>query len=75
MHRHEWFFPEWEIWARCRHCDEILGEDEVERRLNATECLTAEMARWIADLTGPRSSTALLAYASALEGGQDVKAE
>ncbi len=70
--------------AACVHCDESIGPTEIERRLNATEMLSAGAADYAAEFTQAGTNThsmdqesegniyyltdALRAYASALEG-------
>ena len=64
-------------WWGCKHCDEVMPPEEAERRLNATERLSAIQGRILAGLvvhghpwnvpqTG--AQLAAIAYASALEG-------
>jgi hypothetical protein len=46
-HRHEWFMDgdySGGAWASCEECREKLWPADIERRLNATECLSAEDA-------------------------------
>ena len=51
-HRHEWVMitpnEMFEV-AKCRHCQKMLHADDAERRLNATEVLSAEDAWLLAD--------------------------
>ena len=50
-----------------RICTHLLDMDEIERRLNATECLSADEAESIA-LGLPDEYSMLLDYAKALRG-------
>ena len=82
MHRHKW-----QIWVydkkfpkyvgRCNHCDDTMEYAEVERRLNAVECLSKTSAL-AAHLTTRNSgdwvsAEDLLNYAEELEG-EDAQA-
>jgi len=67
-HRHEWKIN---IWIRCKHCEEILNNDEAERRLNAVEFLSAEDATRINELIyseWKQDEECLLNYAQTLRG-------
>jgi len=80
MHTHKWMLGTMigakgeQTFAACLGCptepNRILDQNEIERRLNAVEMLTAEQAYSIGK-EGPRGETAidpLLAYSSILEG-------
>jgi hypothetical protein len=82
-HIHEWRIwlagsDEWDNergdrWAECKKCDEWISEQECNRRLNATEGLSAEKARrladWKCDPLATDAFTVLHSYADALEYG------
>jgi len=51
----------------CWSCGETMTKDELNRRLNATERLSAVYAERIADYLGPFASDTLKSYAAALE--------
>lgn len=53
-HRHVWKYdsPSYDYERVMCDCGEILGWDEIIRRLNATECLSAEIAESAADHCG-----------------------
>ena len=82
-HVHEWqltFKPDSFRRVRCKHCPEQMLDYDIERRLNATERLSAEDARETEkEIRGAspasdlfprwkRRSDALKAYADTLEG-------
>ena len=83
-HVHEWRAETFAFEGtdlRCRICDDVLDDRELERRLNATERLSAEEATELRDvsfavalLDGEASEKALRAikaaeaYAAVLEG-------
>lgn len=60
----------------CRNCKRAFNNDEIERRFNATERLSAEDARyaerWLADAPPYKLADMLKDYASALEGSDEV---
>jgi hypothetical protein len=69
-HVHEWqtyVAPNGDYHADCFHCSERLDVHEINRRLNATERLSAEMAREAVHAR-PLHALALLAYADIREG-------
>lgn len=70
---HEWRILPMEdrehLHAFCIHCPEALFIDEIERRLNAAECLSAEDAEEIhASHNGYDTLDKLLKYAKLLRG-------
>ncbi len=82
-HVHEWFMHDPDdreiLFAEClwgwtennfqKQCDATLTEEEIHRRINATERLSAEDAQIISKLTSYTGGANVLeAYASALEG-------
>jgi hypothetical protein len=73
-HRHVWDFGGWEWECNCvEGCEETLTRDEIERRLNAVECLSAAQAEHMGK-RGPRGRgeiPPLLKYAAALEADAD----
>ena len=77
-HRHRWILQRWpgyaeESLAYCAGCDAELYVDEVNRRLRATEALSAEDAEYLISILHPTDwkrqpiLKALKAYARALE--------
>ena len=75
QHECEWYMcanPAGEIYAMCRdiRCHgKVLKRDEIESRLNATERLSAEDARYYGELSGiTLIRDAMIAYADTLEG-------
>lgn len=72
-HRHEWAPAQEGVLCGWAGCPARLDWDEIYRRLNATECLSAEDALSAADYCGDTitdyepENTALRAYAKALE--------
>lgn len=77
-HKHEWTIDWEEGRAFCRYpCGKEMYYWEIERRLNATECLSAEDASHIADCIATDSAIAfpyaddLGDYARALEDQKD----
>jgi hypothetical protein len=89
-HRHEWFvcsMKSGKIFASCKHCELILVDYRIDRRLNAVEALSAEDARRTAsdiwqqdyaqiaeewrDKDAEKRYNAMLDYARILEGDDD----
>ncbi len=73
-HKHDWrMMPcDWNmcIQAICMNCSEELDQDEIERRLNATSCLSAEDCLSIYNDISSKwqdNGRPLLDYARALE--------
>ena len=72
-HVHEWgVWHEGMEWGTgCKECFEGMDDNELERRLNATERLSAEVARDCGEAGGiykKENRDALQAYADILEG-------
>ena len=75
-HVHEWHWeynrPEGDSWFCCGQCREVIHIGQIERRLNATERLSALDAQIIAKLISYTGGAKVLEdYASALEGDDE----